>query len=118
MALTDYQAEALLSSTPFLQRVALNLGIICQNIESESAATALHAQRVRLAAQIVNSMGGSTQPWNSPYVIDFAAQLLTQLNLSTDSLVTVNGVANADTADTDATFQTIISSIYNDFISS
>lgn len=114
MALTDYQVEALLSSTPFLQRVALNLGIICQNIESESAGTALHAQRVRLASQIVNSFGAN--PAASPYVADFAAQMLTQLNLSTDSLITVNGVANADTADTDASFQSFISGIYNDFI--
>jgi hypothetical protein len=116
MALTDYQAEALLTSTPFLQRVALNLGIICQNIESESAGTALHAQRVRLANQIITGTGGN--PASAPIVAEFAEQVLTQLNLSTTSLVTVNGVANADVDTTDASLQTVISSIYNDFISS
>lgn len=117
MALTDYQAEGLLSQTPFLQRVALLLGGIAQNIESEATSTPLHAQRVHLASLIVNSMG-SGNPAASPYVADFAAQIVTQLPLSSTNLVTANGVANGDVDTTDAAITTIISSIYNDFISS
>lgn len=114
MALTDYQAEGLLSQTPFLQRVALNLGIICQNIESEATSTALHAQRVALASRIVNSFGAN--PAASQFVTSFAAQIVTQLPLSSTNLVTANGVTNGDVDTTDAALTTIISSIYNDFI--
>lgn len=112
MAVTEYQLESLLTSAAgaaFLQRVALNLGVIVQNIESESAATPLHAQRIRLANQIV------TNP--SAYTAEFAAQIVTQLSLSTTNMVTVNGVANADVDTTSAAMQSIISSIYNDFVS-
>jgi hypothetical protein len=111
VAVTEYQLENLITSTAgaaFLQRVAFHLGVICQNIESEAAGTALHAQRAALAGRIV------TNP--SQYAAEFAQQLITQLPLATTNLVTVNGVANADVDTTSASLETILSSIYNDFV--
>jgi hypothetical protein len=108
VAVTPYQLETVLTSTPFLQRVAFALGAICQNVISESTGTALHAQRVRLAALVVNNV--------AQYVPEFAAQLVTQVTLASTNMVTVSGVANADIDTTDASLQTIISSIFNDFI--
>jgi hypothetical protein len=110
MSVTVNQLETVLTSAPFLQRVAFALGAICQNIESESAGTALHAQRVRLASQIVANV--------TNYTAEFAAQIVTQLVLATTNMVTVNTVPNADVDTTDAALQTVISSIYNDFITS
>lgn len=115
MAITDYRAEVLISSVPFLQRVALNLGSLCQDIENEAVSVPLHAQRVSLAARILFSIGVSG-PTGSQYVIAFAGQVVTQLDLATDNLVAVNGIPNADTADTDARLRTLIARIYNDFI--
>lgn len=114
MALTDYQAETVKTQVPFLQRVALNLGVTLQNIESEATSTALHAQRVRLASQIVQQ--GLTE--TSQIVQDFADHIVDQLPLASTSLVTANGIANGDVDTTDSALQTIISSIYNAFISS
>lgn len=110
MAVTPNQLETLVSSpagAPFLQRVAFALGAICQNIESESPATAMHSQRIRLASQIVMNVAN--------YTAQFAAQIVTQLTLATTNMVTVNSVPNADVDTTDAALQTIISSIYNDW---
>lgn len=94
--------------------MALNLGVILQNIESEPTSTALHAQRVRLASQII-SQGLNA---NSQYVQDFAEHIVDQLPLATTNLITANGVVNGDVDTTDVALQNIISSIVNDFIQS
>lgn len=113
MAVTSNQLEQLLDPAgvgkPFLQRVEFNLVLTAENIATESAGTALHAQRARLAAQILQN------PAN--YVPNFAQAVIAQLPLSTTNMVTVSGVSNADVDTTDAAIGSVLSSIFNDFIS-
>jgi hypothetical protein len=107
MATTTNLLEAVISSTPFRQRVEFALVAIAENISTEAGNTALHAQRKALAAQVLNN------PDN--FVTTFAQGIVAQLSLSTTSMVTVNSVANADVDTTDAALQTTIASIYNDY---
>ena len=111
MAVTSNQLETLISSAagaPFRQRVEFNLVLTAENIATEAASTALHAQRARLAAQILQSP--------DQYTLNFAQGVVAQLPLSTTNMVTVNSVPNADVDTTDAAIATIISSIFNDYL--
>jgi hypothetical protein len=107
MAVTPYQLQTVISSTPFRQRVEFALVAIAENISTEAGNTALHAQRKALAAQIMNS------PDN--YVTQFAQGIVAQLTLASANMVTVNSVPSADIDTTDAALQTTISSIFNDY---
>jgi hypothetical protein len=49
------------------------------------------------------------------YVTNFAQGLIAQLPLASTNMVTVNAVPNADVDTTDASFQTILASIFNDY---
>ncbi len=111
MAVTSTQLEDLVaksSPNPFLERIEFNLTLTAENVASEASATALHAQRARLAAQILQNVLN--------YVPNFAQAVIAQLPLSTTNLVTVNGVANADVDTTDTTLANTISSVFNDFL--
>jgi hypothetical protein len=110
MAVTPIQLETLVTSAagvPFRQRVEFALVAIAENISTEAGNTALHAQRKALATQIMLS------PDN--YVTNFAQGLIAQLPLASTNMVTVNAVPNADVDTTDASFQTILASIFNDY---
>jgi hypothetical protein len=113
MAVTSSQLETLVANptpNPFLQRIEYNMTLTAENVASEATSTALHAQRARLAALILQN---PTQ-----YLPDFAQAVIAQLPLSTTNLVTVGGVTNADVDTTDATIANTISAVWNDFLTS
>jgi hypothetical protein len=102
MAVTVNQLEDVVQQSKFRQRIEFALEAIAQNIASEAAGTALHAQRKALSANIVNN----PDQWVTP----IAMLVVTQLSLSTTNMV---GTTDIDT--TDATLQTTISSVFNTF---
>jgi hypothetical protein len=110
-AVTVNQLQTLVSSTagqPFRDRVKFELVLTAEQIVSESAGTAKHADRARLASQILNN------PDN--YVTPFAQAVVVQLPLASTNLVTVAGVANADVDTADATIASDISAAFNAFL--
>jgi len=112
MAVTSNMLEQLVKGTaggPFLQRVEYNLVLTAENIATEAPSTALHAQRARLAAQILQNP--------DQFVPDFAQGVIAQLPLSTTNMVTVAGVPNADVDTTDTAIANTIASIVNDYLS-
>ena len=107
-AVTSNQLQTLVASTagvPFRQRVEFGFVLIAEQVVSESGSTARHADRARLASQVLNS------PDN--YVTVFSQAVVVQLPLSTTNMVTVNSVPNADVDTSDATIQSAISAIWN-----
>ena len=108
MSVNDYQLEAVITQTPFLNRLQYQLILLCENICSEATSTARHSDRVRLASQILNNP--------ATYLTTFAQAAIEQMNQSTTNIITANGVTNGDVDTTDAALGTIISSIFNDFL--
>jgi hypothetical protein len=105
MAITSNQAESVATQAAFLQRVEFQICLAAENIVSESAATAKHAQRAALASQVLNSPAA--------YAANWAPAVVAQFNLATTSMV---GTTDVDT--TDSALGTIVASIWNDFLPS
>jgi hypothetical protein len=103
MAITSNQAENVATQASFLQRVEFQIALAAENIASESAATAKHAQRAALASQVMQSPAGFAANW--------APDIVSQFNLATTNMV---GTTDVDT--TDAALGTIISSLWNDWL--
>lgn len=108
MSVTDYQLQAIIQQAPFRNRVEIQLVLTAENICSEATSTARHADRVRLASQIINSPDG--------YVTQFGQAIVAQLPQNTTNVITANGVTNGDLDTTDTTIGNTISAIFNDFL--